>query len=89
MYLNGSGLTVGINTAWSGTLTTGSELHIGRSYDTHNTAGLRYNQGNLKDLMMFTRALTVPEIKQIITLSQPITGRNDFYPTLNGIRGAL
>jgi len=71
--------SVGIEQAWTGTTDIAQPLFIGRS-----TA---FMYGNIKDFMIFTRALSQAEIMLVMRKTNPVSGQDNFYPTLSGIRG--
>jgi len=83
IYINGISLTYTIESAWNNLSNVGNQLlNIGRS----NIMGCNTN-GNIKDLMVFKgRALTQPEIIEIMRLTNPASGR-DFAPIYPGVRG--
>jgi len=80
IYANGVSQTVTVNTAWTGTNTIAAPFVIG------TRAGYFMN-GNIKDFMIFTRALSQAEIMLIMRKTNPASGQDNFYPTLSGIRG--
>lgn len=72
MYVNGAPVTVSIGTAYTGTFPNlTSPLYINYGATKVPTS---YGSGNIKDLLMWTRALTLPEIKLLMIKTYPTTG---------------
>lgn len=67
MYIDGVSQSVTTTTAFTGTTNIAAVLNIGLSNAT-------YMVGLVKDLMTFTRALSLPEIKLLMNRTDPITG---------------
>jgi hypothetical protein len=63
-------------------MTTNNYFYIGSNLPVN-----RYLSGNLKDFMIFTRALSQSEIITVMRKTNPASGQDNFYPTLSGIRG--
>lgn len=82
-HVNGISQTVSTEQAWRNTSNFASPLIIGA-----NIPYLNYINGNIKDLMIWKgRALTQPEIKLLMQLTNPNTGREFelLYPGQRGV----
>jgi len=79
MFIDGISQTVNAVTAFTGTTDVAAVLTIG-------LANTLYHYGNIKDLMIFTRALSQPEIALVMRKTNPVSGEDNFYPTLSGVR---
>ena len=68
MYLNGIPITVVPEYTWVTIPNISAPLIIGKNAST------AYSKCAMKDLMLFTRALSLAEIRELMTLTHPITG---------------
>lgn len=67
-YKDGVSQTITVNTAFNETLDIAAPLTIGYSGYYYGTTG------NIKDLMIFNRALSLSEIKLLMNRTNPVTG---------------
>jgi hypothetical protein len=67
-YKDGVSQTVTTNTAFNESVDIAASLTVGYSGYYYGTTG------NIKDLMIFTRALSLPEIKLLMNRTHPVTG---------------
>jgi len=70
IYINTISQTVTTLQEWRDVTNMNSPLYIGKTYNIYN------HNGNIKDLIIWKGwALTLPEIKELMALTHPVTGR--------------